>query len=140
MGLAEMHALHPDSVTDGPVVSRELGPGFHVDGRHIVPERNSEGACVRRVRMVEVATIVSTKHPETQVRVERRVSPEKALQAFRSFEKLFVREHPVDTAVKAPDYVACTHRLGQEHADAMNAARPKLRVDHHHRYAPHSSN
>ena len=67
MGLAEVQAVKPRGIADGPIIARQFGARSHVDGGDVVSKGDPERASVRRLRMIEVAPIVPTKDPQLQL-------------------------------------------------------------------------
>src|SRR5688572_26656245 len=82
--------------------------------------------------MVEVAAIVAAQHPQAEFGMIGRVSFEELPQVLGHGRELDVVEDPVDAAVEAPDEFAPSDPLQQEHADAVDAARPQFGFDHQH--------
>ena len=63
MGLAEINANGSHGVTDRLIVASQLGSRLEIHCRDIVTKGDPEGASVGRVRVIEVAAIVTAQHP-----------------------------------------------------------------------------
>ena len=71
MGLAEIHAAKSHGVTDRPVIAGQFRSRLDIHRSHIVAEGHTQRACIRRLRMIEVTSIVAAQDPQFKVAVQR---------------------------------------------------------------------